>query len=103
MYMFTSTLLSFNIRSCQELWGFEIDVVDRDGEVLETYYLDQSYRLMSNDGGSLEESPNSTWELKRKDDDRYTEPLLTGRLVYGRTDPFSPLMKCLQFLTKQGR
>lgn len=95
MYMFTSTLLSFNIRSCQELWGFEIDVVDRDGEVLKSYYLHQQYN-------QVDDSPDSVWQLKRKGDDHFDDPLLRGRLVYGRTDPFSPLIKCLQFLNEQG-
>jgi len=50
----------------------------------------------------VDDSPDSIWQLKRQGDDLYDEALLTGRLVSGRTDPFSPLMKCLQFLNEQG-
>ena len=103
MFIFPKPNLFFDIKSNLGLWGFTIDVVNPYGEVLQRYHLDQSYRLTSDDNASLQESPNSTWELNRDGAHRYTDPLLTGRLVYGRTDPFSPLMKCLQFLTKQGR
>jgi hypothetical protein len=95
MFMFPSTDVSFNIRSSAELWGFAIDVVNHDNKVLQSYHLHQKYNQV--DG-----SPDSCWRLAREGDHHYDEPLLSGRLVYGRTDPFSPLMKCLQFLTKQG-
>lgn len=94
MYMFPKNDVSFDIRSSAELWGFLIYAVDRNGEVLETYYLHQRYNM-------VDDSPDSCWTLKLDGADAYSEPLLTGRLVYGRTDPFSPLMKCLQFLNKQ--
>ena len=92
--MFPSTDVSFNIRSSKHLYGFVIDVLNDDNEVLQTYYLHQKYNW-------VDESPDSCWTLKRKNDGHYDDPLLTGRLVFGRTDPFSPLMKCLQFLNKQ--
>lgn len=95
MYMFPSTATRFNIRSSNQLYGFVIDVIDNDNEVLQTYCLEQSYNR-------VDDSPDSCWTLMREDDHYYDEPLLTGRLVYNRTDPFSPLMKCLQFLNSQG-
>jgi len=95
MYMFPNTDISFNIRASKHIWGFFIDVVSDDNEVMQTYYLHQRYNR-------VDDSPDSCWTLAPKDAHHYDEPLLTGRLVYGRTDPFSPLMKCLQFLTKQG-
>ena len=94
MYMFPSTDVSFNIRSSKHLYGFVIDVLNDDNEVLQTYYLHQKYNR-------VDDSPDSCWTLTRKDAHHYDEPLLTGRLVYGRTDPFSPLMKCLRFLNEQ--
>ena len=95
MYMFPNTDMSFNIRSSKHLYGFVIDVVNDDNEVMQTYYLHQRYNR-------VDDSPDSCWTLMPKDGHHYDEPLLTGRLVYGRTDPFSPLMKCLQFLSKEG-
>lgn len=94
MYMFPKEDVSFDIRSSAELWGFLIEAVDRNGKVLETYYLHQSYNM-------ADDSPDSSWKLKLDGAHPYDEPLLTGRLVCGRTDPFSPLMKCLQFLNKK--
>jgi hypothetical protein len=92
--MFPSASVSFNVRSSKHLYGFVIDVVSDDDEVTQTYYLHQKYNR-------VDDSPDSCWTLMPKDGHHYDEPLLTGRLVYGRTDPFSPLMKCLQFLNKQ--
>lgn len=94
MWMFSKPTLKFDIRSHVEIWGFDIDVVDRDGEVLQSYYVHQRYNW-------VDDSPDSIWQLKRQGDGLYDEALLTGRLVSGRTDPFSPLIKCLQFLNEQ--
>ena len=94
MYMFPSTDVSFNVRSSRELYGFVIDVVDDDNEVMQTYYLHQEFNR-------VDDSPDCCWTLKREGDHHYDKPVLSGRLVYGRTDPFSPLMKCLQFLNKE--
>lgn len=96
MYMFPSTDVLFSVRSSKHIYGFVIDVVNDGNEVLQTYYLHQKYNR-------VDDSPDSCWTLKGKDDHHYDEPLLTGRLVYGRTDPFAPLMKCLKFLASQGR
>jgi hypothetical protein len=96
MWMFGKPNTDFKIRSHVEIWGFDIDVVDRNGKVLQSYYVHQRYNW--NDG-----SPDSVWQLKRQSDHIYDNPLLTGRLVSNRTDPFSPLIKCMQFLNEQGQ
>lgn len=95
MWMFTKPTVKFDIRSHVELWGFDIDILDRDGEVLQSYCLHQRYNW-------VDDSPDSVWQLKHQGGHLYDEPLLTGRLVASRTDPFSPLMKCLKFLNEQG-
>ena len=85
----------FKIQTAHSLWGFTILVVDRDDNVLESYRLDQVF-------GSVHEDPYCSWQLRHMDGDIYDDPILTGRLVNGRTDSFAPLMKCLKFLEERG-
>ena len=92
--MYPSDNVRFKIHS-GHLWGFTILVVDRDDNVLESYRLDQVF-------GSVHEDPYCSWQLRHMDGDIYDDPILTGRLVNGRTDSFAPLMKCLKFLEERG-
>ena len=92
--MYPSDNVRFKIES-GHLWGFTILVVDYHDNVLESYRLDQVY-------GYVFDDPYCTWQLRHIDGDTYVDPILTGRLVYGRTDSFAPLMKCLKFLEERG-
>ena len=93
--LYYSDNVRFKIQTAHELWGFTILVVDRDDNVLESYDLGQVF-------SSLHNSAYCSWQLRHKDGDIYDDPILIGRLVYGRTDSFAPLMKCLKFLEKKG-
>jgi len=103
--MYPSNNVRFKIHSIHGLWGFYIDVIVRsDNRILESYCLDQVY-------GSVHDDAYCSWRLRKlqpydgcslKHGGIYDDPILIGRLVYGRTDSFAPLMKCLKFLEKKG-